>query len=68
MLKARIESEVAASAKLASPIVRSAGLPTVAELGSPQAVQQHAVPRKPQFMDDSHIFWCHCCQGDLVIL
>lgn len=68
MLKARIESEVAASAKLASPIVRTAGLPTVAELGSPQAVQQHAVPRKPQFMDDSHIFWCHCCQGDLVIL
>ena len=77
MLKARIDSEVAASAKLASPTVRTAGLPTVVEPGSPQATaaalhqhqhQQHAVPRKPQFMDDSHIFWCHCCQGDLVIL
>ena len=72
MLKARIDSEVAASAKLASPTVRTAGLPTVVEPGSPQEAaamqQQHAVPRKPQFMDDSHIFWCHCCQGDLVIL
>lgn len=72
MLKARIDSEVAASAKLASPTVRTAGLPTVVEPGSPQEAaavqQQHAVQRKPQFMDDSHIFWCHCCQGDLVIL
>ena len=22
----------------------------------------------PQFLDDSHVFWCSCCKGDLVIL
>ncbi|TFY68584.1 hypothetical protein EVJ58_g902 [Rhodofomes roseus] len=71
MLKARIDSEVAATAKLSSPTIKTAGLPTVVESAAPQstaAVQHHAAPRKPQFMDDSHIFWCHCCQGDLVIL
>ncbi|KAF8665466.1 hypothetical protein AX16_000484 [Volvariella volvacea WC 439] len=23
---------------------------------------------RPQFMDESHVFWCHACRGDLVIL
>jgi hypothetical protein len=23
---------------------------------------------RPQFLDDSHVFWCHACSGDLVIL
>lgn len=26
------------------------------------------VGHKPQFLDDSHVFWCHSCSGDLVIL
>lgn len=72
MLKARIDSEVAAStnmarssSKAASPLTRTATLPTVNEPASPLG---SATPRKPQFMDDAHIFWCHCCQGDLVIL
>jgi chromosome segregation ATPase len=23
---------------------------------------------RPQFLDDSHVFWCSCCRGDLVVL
>ena len=23
---------------------------------------------RPQFLDDSHLFWCSCCRGDLVVL
>jgi len=23
---------------------------------------------RPQFLDESHVFWCHSCRGDLVIL
>ncbi|GLB35724.1 putative biological adhesion [Lyophyllum shimeji] len=26
------------------------------------------VAYRPQFLDDSHVFWCHSCTGDLVIL
>ncbi|KNZ76385.1 Laminin-like protein epi-1 [Termitomyces sp. J132] len=26
------------------------------------------VGHRPQFMDDSHVFWCHSCTGDLVVL
>jgi uncharacterized coiled-coil protein SlyX len=25
-------------------------------------------PIRPQFLDETHIFWCHSCRGDLVIL
>ena len=23
---------------------------------------------RPQFLDDSHVFWCSCCRGELVVL
>ncbi|CCM03768.1 uncharacterized protein FIBRA_05915 [Fibroporia radiculosa] len=75
MLKARMDSEVAAStgltprtpSRLGSPAQRTATLPSVPEPLSP-VVLSPVHMRKPQFMDDAHIFWCHCCQGDLVIL
>ena len=83
MLKARIDSEVAhqtrpasrSSKSHASPLAKPAGLPAVIEPVSesqpptPPAHTQHAHPAKrPVFMDESHIFWCHACQGDLVVL
>lgn len=33
--------------------------------------QHHHQPpliHRPQFLDESHVFWCNSCQGDLVIL
>ncbi|KAL6307643.1 hypothetical protein BKA93DRAFT_747343 [Sparassis latifolia] len=72
MLKARIDSEVAAaintsrpSSKLSSPLPSFAGLSTVVE-----PFPEPASPslKKPQFLDEAHIFWCHSCEGDLVIL
>ncbi|TBU34435.1 hypothetical protein BD309DRAFT_640915 [Dichomitus squalens] len=84
MLKARIDSEVAASSHTPRPVSRSSrsfasspgskpgGLPVVVEPPSessrpPSRVHAHPAKR-PVFMDESHIFWCHSCQGDLVVL
>lgn len=83
MLKARIDSEVAASNhprplsrnSKSSPISRPGGLPVVIEPPSqpatPPPPHGHArtqSSKRPVFMDESHIFWCHSCQGDLVVL
>ncbi|KAJ6623106.1 hypothetical protein B0H10DRAFT_821120 [Mycena sp. CBHHK59/15] len=61
MLKARIDSEVAAHAPVHAPRALS-----------PVADDARASPpapfHRPQFLDDSHVFWCHSCRGDLVIL
>ena len=66
MLKARIESEAAANShtpRVLSPVLQrhERSLSAVEEVSA-------VLPRRPQFMDESHIFWCHCCRGDLVIL
>ncbi|KAJ3993105.1 hypothetical protein F5050DRAFT_1801422 [Lentinula boryana] len=53
MLKARIDSELAAASSR-----------KVSDVGP---IYSHHRPR-PQFMDDSHVFWCSSCRGDLVIL
>lgn len=66
MLKARIDSEVAAAvasgvtSRVVSPGMhaQSPALETVKEDGA----------AKPQFLDESHIFWCSSCRGELVIL
>lgn len=68
MLKARIDSEAAAAkthpSSRASPVQKISGLPTVIEpTSAPQSPK-----RTSQYLDDSHIFWCHSCRGDLVIL
>ncbi|KAG2367720.1 hypothetical protein BDR07DRAFT_1350603 [Suillus spraguei] len=70
MLKARIDSEVAASAggypssRQLSPVPQGDEGTSGREPDSP-SWHTH---RRPQFMDESHIFWCHSCDGELVIL
>ena len=72
MLKARIDSEKMALSSLSnyppsrplSPPVAS--LPTVRE-SSLQSTPAH-LSHRPRFLDESHVFWCHSCQGDLVVL
>ena len=61
MLKARIESETAAYRQTPPP----RGLSPVPDVLS-DVMDSHA--HRPQFMDESHIFWCHSCRGELVIL
>ncbi|KAF7969852.1 hypothetical protein HWV62_25854 [Athelia sp. TMB] len=61
MLKARIDSELAAStpSRMSTPTLgrrKQSGLPTVHEPRS----------RGPQL--DDHIFWCNSCKADLIIL
>lgn len=76
MLKARIDSEMAAasgsipSSRAASPLPSQA---FGAEKASPRS-EPHATNsiqnshKRPQFLDESHIFWCHSCRGELVVL
>ncbi len=80
MLKARFDSEVAAtstvsrptsraSRSISSPAHQSNGLPAVIEPPSNPATPPPAsAPKRPIFMDEAHVFWCHSCQGDLVVL
>ncbi|KAG1774043.1 hypothetical protein EV702DRAFT_1180990 [Suillus placidus] len=73
MLKARIDSEAAASAggypssRQLSPVPQGNEGILGQEPDSPSWHAQH-IHRRPQFMDESHIFWCHSCDGELVIL
>lgn len=69
MLKARIESETKA-------LTHTPSLSPVQDTENPRTRptstvadhhQQHHIHR-PQFLDESHVFWCHSCTGDLVIL
>jgi len=74
MLKARIDSELAAAAAKAT----STSNPTSRALSPVSSSEKLSQPNKsvsnlhhhvrPQFLDDSHIFWCSSCRGDLVIL
>jgi myosin protein heavy chain len=73
MLKARIDSEMAAAGSVLPSRVASPLHAEVAERGSPQ-MDPHATNsiqsshKRPQFLDESHIFWCHSCRGELVVL
>ncbi|KAK0455835.1 hypothetical protein EV421DRAFT_2031 [Armillaria borealis] len=70
MLKARIESESAVglfhhpASRNLSPVPSDG---PDSQPSSPPPPHHHPTPR-PQFLDDSHVFWCHSCRGDLVIL
>ena len=74
MLKARIDSEAAAF--LGTPLQKTSALPTVTEPSSSSPSPAHPNGAHPPqtsqrttvYLDDSHIFWCHACKGDLVIL
>ncbi len=62
MLKARIEREGGgggANGRL-SPVM------SVSSLHSHDVGEHHHA--RPQFLDDSQVFWCASCRGDLVIL
>ena len=76
MLKARIDSEMAAAvipsvppSRAISPLhyhhVASA---TAADLDPHTTDDAHSLHKRPQFLDESHIFWCHSCRGELVVL
>ena len=73
MLKARIDSEMAAAGSVPPSRVASPLHAEVAERGSPR-IDPHATNsvqnshKRPQFLDESHIFWCHSCRGELVVL
>ncbi|CAG8641193.1 6163_t:CDS:10, partial [Acaulospora colombiana] len=47
-------------------------MPLKADPGPSGSSSHIVVPRierrRPQFLDDSHVFWCSCCRGDLVVL
>jgi len=63
MLKARIDSEVKTSHS--QPPSRALS-PVYSESGSRISGPHHI--HRPQFLDESHVFWCHSCHEDLVIL
>lgn len=70
MLKARIDSELAVTphppSRALSPVP---SLPTVREpISQPLSPTIGHSFHRPQFLDESHVFWCHSCRGDLVIL
>ncbi len=61
MLKARIEGELIPRA--------SRGVSHLEPTKEEGDVERPKMaPRRPQFMDESHVFWCSCCRGDLVVL
>jgi chromosome segregation ATPase len=74
MLKARIDSEMAASSIGNHPPpsrgISPTGppLPTVREPSVSPPLPAHASAHRPQFLDEAHVFWCHSCHGDLVVL
>ena len=68
MLKARIDSEAAATTRNLSPVVKHSPLPAVVEPAYSPSPLSSLSPRHSQFLDESHVFWCHSCQGDLVVL
>ncbi|KAH7915714.1 hypothetical protein BJ138DRAFT_997362 [Hygrophoropsis aurantiaca] len=73
MLKARIDSEAAAagshsSSRALSPIPQGSRAATPSIRDDIRSLHSDHLGKRPQFMDESHIFWCHSCQGDLVIL
>ena len=81
MLKARIDSELASSVKSSqppsralTPLPESELMKTNGASSSSSSVMEASEPhhirgfRRHQFLDESHVFWCQSCHGDLVIL
>ena len=65
MLKARIEGELMPRASRGISHLE----PTKEEGAEQSNVERpKTAPRRPQFMDENHVFWCSCCRGDLVVL
>lgn len=71
MLKARIDSEVKQQSMASQPPSRALS-PVHSDTDSHSHSHSHSVTshlRRPQFLSETHdVFWCHSCNGDLVIL
>jgi len=80
MLQARIISEaqssgfhshghksVASTEVTSSPRLHSS-LHTLHEGSSRDSIDVARQVRRPQFLDESHVFWCASCKGDLIVL
>lgn len=73
MLQARMASEAEAvtNATLRTHSSPRAVPPSIEELPSRSSLDS-SIPsynfKKPQFLDESHVFWCASCKGDLIIL
>ncbi|KAF9451367.1 hypothetical protein P691DRAFT_787200 [Macrolepiota fuliginosa MF-IS2] len=70
MLKARIESEVAVNtgppSRALSPVPSQTGSESPSQT---EFTHSHMKgPHRPQFLDESHVFWCSSCTGELVVL
>ena len=63
MLKARIESEVVVAGLQSGPLS-----PVDSRSESPSEISHHQAQSQHQFLDDSHVFWCSSCSGELVVL
>ncbi|KAH7106800.1 hypothetical protein BKA62DRAFT_740637 [Auriculariales sp. MPI-PUGE-AT-0066] len=81
MLKARIDSERARQLGATSPRPLARNLSNLSSLTESNMENEEPLPpgeghdefvhvhdRRPQFLDDSHVFWCHACRGDIVVL
>jgi DNA repair exonuclease SbcCD ATPase subunit len=80
MLKARIDGELASSGKSSRPPSRALTPLPESEMtkangaSSSSSVMEPSEPhhirgfKRHQFLDESHVFWCQSCHGDLVIL
>ncbi|KAH8997440.1 hypothetical protein EDB92DRAFT_1933415 [Lactarius akahatsu] len=73
MLKARIDSEMTAvvipsvlASRATSPLHHHAS--AAADLDPHATHDTHSLHKRSQFLDESHIFWCHSCRGELVVL
>jgi chromosome segregation ATPase len=76
MLKARIDSEMTAAvipsvppSRVTSPLHHHHATSAAAADLDPHATNDaHGQHKRSQFLDESHIFWCHSCRGELVVL
>ncbi|KAJ3571571.1 hypothetical protein NP233_g3682 [Leucocoprinus birnbaumii] len=73
MLKARIESEVAAIGPPSRALSPVDSQPDSESLAPTDFAQHHQMKgnqghHRPQFLDESHVFWCSSCSGELVVL
>ncbi|KAG7099845.1 hypothetical protein E1B28_001652 [Marasmius oreades] len=77
MLKARIDRELVATSQThsrsMSPVPSVAGsndgsLSQRSRPSTAMGIKSQGLHVRPQFLDDSHVFWCSSCRGDLVVL
>lgn len=71
MLHARMASEAETATAAAFRVHGSPRTvpPTIEEQPSRSSLDSSVPPyKRPQFLDESHVFWCASCKGDLIVL